>query len=60
MVVVGYSRRWLFRPEVNIRVPRDVLEALPERARRWLRFNPVFDTAEEAAVEGESYRAFAY
>jgi ectoine hydroxylase-related dioxygenase (phytanoyl-CoA dioxygenase family) len=60
MVVIGYSRRWLFRPEVQIRVPREVLAAMPERARRWLRFNPVFDTAEEAAHEEESYRAFAY
>ena len=60
MVVIGYSRRWLFRPEVQVRVPRTVLEHLPERARRWLRFNPVFDTVEEAAQEGESYRAFAY
>ncbi len=60
MVVVGYSRRWLHRPEVEIRVPRSVLEALPERARRWLRFNPVFDTVEAAAQAEESYRAFAY
>src|SRR5207253_1573562 len=30
-VVIGYSRRWLHRPEVNIRVPADVLVALPER-----------------------------
>lgn len=60
MVVIGYSRRWLFRPEVNIRVPRPVLEQMPERARRWLRFNPVFDTVEAAAAEGESYREFAY
>ncbi|MGZ3298018.1 MAG: phytanoyl-CoA dioxygenase family protein [Asticcacaulis sp.] len=60
MVVIGYSRRWLFRPEVNIRVPSDVLAALPGRARRWLRFNPVFATREEAAQPGESYRAFAY
>jgi len=60
MVVIGYSRRWLFRPEVNIRVPRETLEKMPERARQWLRFNPVFDTVEEAASEGESYRAFAY
>ena len=36
------------------------LEAMPERARRWLRFNPVFDTIEEAAEEKESYRVFAY
>ncbi|MEO6341458.1 MAG: phytanoyl-CoA dioxygenase family protein [Caulobacteraceae bacterium] len=60
MVVIGYSRRWLFRPEVNIRVPREVLDRMPERARRWLRFNPVFDTVGEAMAEGESYRAFAY
>lgn len=60
MVVIGYSRRWLFRPEVQIRVPRTVLDAMPERARRWLRFNPVFETVEEAAQPGESYRAFAY
>jgi ectoine hydroxylase-related dioxygenase (phytanoyl-CoA dioxygenase family) len=60
MVVIGYSRRWLFRPEVQIRVPRETLERLPERAQKWLRFNPVFDTVEEAAEERESYRVFAY
>jgi len=60
MVVIGYSRRWLYRPEVQIRVPRETLERLPQRARQWLRFNPVFETREEAASEGESYRAFAY
>ena len=60
MVVIGYSRRWLFRPEVQIRVPRETLERMPARAKQWLRFNPVFDTVEEAMLEGESYRAFAY
>jgi ectoine hydroxylase-related dioxygenase (phytanoyl-CoA dioxygenase family) len=60
MVVIGYSRRWLYRPEVNIRVPAEVLVGLPERARRWLRFNPVFETKAEAARQEESYRAFAY
>jgi ectoine hydroxylase-related dioxygenase (phytanoyl-CoA dioxygenase family) len=60
MVVIGYSRRWLHRPEVNIRVPAEVLVGLPERARRWLRFNPVFETKAEAAQAEESYRAFAY
>ena len=60
MVVVGYSRRWLFRPEVSIRVPAEVLVGLPERARRWLRHNPVFETRAEAARQEESYRAFAY
>jgi len=60
MVVIGYSRRWLFRPEVSIRVPAEVLVGLPERARRWLRHNPVFETKAEAARQDESYRAFAY
>jgi ectoine hydroxylase-related dioxygenase (phytanoyl-CoA dioxygenase family) len=60
MIVIGYSRRWLFRPEVNVRVPAEVLVRLPERARRWLRFNPVFETTAEAARQSESYRAFAY
>jgi ectoine hydroxylase-related dioxygenase (phytanoyl-CoA dioxygenase family) len=60
MVVIGYSRRWLYRPEVNIRVPREVLRGLPRRAQKQLRFNPVFDTIEEAAQPGESYRVFAY
>jgi hypothetical protein len=37
-----------------------VLATMPERAKRWLRFNPVFETAEEARGPGETYRAFAY
>jgi len=45
---------------VQIRLPRGVLEGLPARARRWLRFNPVFDSVAEAAEPGETYRAFAY
>lgn len=60
MIVIGYSRRWLLRPEVEIRVPRPVLEALPPRAQRMLRHNPVFETIEEAALASESYRHFAY
>lgn len=60
MVVIGYSRRWLYRPEVQIRVPRPVIESMPNRAKSWLRFNPQFDTVEEASLPGESYRAFAY
>jgi len=58
MVVIGYSRRWLFRPEVSIRVPRDALGKLSERARDLLRFNPVVDGIEESAAE--QYQAFAY
>jgi hypothetical protein len=58
MVVVGYSRRWLFRPEVSIRIPRATYEGLSERARFLLRFNPVADAPEEGGTE--VYQAFAY
>jgi len=59
MVVVGYSRRWLFRPEVNVRIPRSTFAGLSDRARFLLRFNPV---VEDDAAEGgnEIYQAFAY
>jgi len=59
MVVIGYSRRWLHRPEVNIRVPRSTFDGLSERARRLLRFNPVV-ADREAAAATETYRDFAY
>lgn len=58
MVVIGYSRKWFFRPEVDIRVPRATLDGLPERAKRLLRFNPVIETIEPYA--GEIYQAFQY
>ena len=60
MVVLGYSRRWLFRPEVQIRVAQEILEQVPTRTRYWLRFNPVFNTIEEAEKKEELYRSFAY
>lgn len=59
MVVIGYSRRWLFRPEVSITIPRAVLDGLSERARRMLRFNPVVETLADAPAV-ERYQAFAY
>lgn len=58
MVVIGYSRAWYFRPEVRIDVPRKVLAALPARARRLLRFNPVVE--ETACTFDERDRQFAY
>ncbi len=58
MVVIGYSRRWYFRPEVRIDVPRETLEQLPTRTRRLLRFNPVVERGQAAATE--SYTQFAY
>ena len=60
MVVLGYSRKWLFRPEVSIRVPRPSLAQMSERGRRLLRFNPVVETASEAVDQAEVYQTFAY
>lgn len=60
MVVLGYSRRWLHRPEVSIRVPRSALEQLSERARHLLRFNPIVDSLAAESGEAEIYQAFAY
>ena len=59
MCVVGYSRRWLFRPEVSITIPRYVWENLSEQSRRMLRFNRVVESLADAP-ETEVYQAFAY
>lgn len=59
MVVIGYSRRWLFRPEVSIRIPRAALDGLSERARHLLRFNPVVESLDDQH-EVEIYQSFAY
>ncbi|HEY0613063.1 MAG TPA: phytanoyl-CoA dioxygenase family protein [Candidatus Elarobacter sp.] len=59
MVVIGFSRKWLRRPEVGIRVPQSTWNRLDEAQRRLLRFEPVVPDA-EASVGGEPYRAFAY
>ena len=58
MVVLGYSRRWLLRPEVSIRIPRATYEGLSERARFLLRFNPVVESPDEGGAE--VYQSFAY
>ncbi len=59
MVVIGYSRRWLFRPEVSIQVPRAALDTLSERARHMLRFNPIVESLDEKP-EVEVYQSYAY
>lgn len=59
MVVLGYSRRWLFRPEVSIRVPRAALPTLSERARFMLRFSPIVESLDDLP-DTEIYQAFAY
>lgn len=58
MVVVGYSRRWLFRPEVSIRIPRAVWETLSRRSRFILRFNPIVEMLDESGEE--VYQSFAH
>jgi ectoine hydroxylase-related dioxygenase (phytanoyl-CoA dioxygenase family) len=59
MVVIGYSRRWLFRPEVNITIPRGVHDKLSARGKQLLRFNRVVDSL-DTAEPMETYQAFAY
>jgi hypothetical protein len=59
MVVIGYSRRWLFRPEVSIRIPRAIFDTLSERARRLLRFNPVVEALDDQSAP-EVYQSYAY
>jgi ectoine hydroxylase-related dioxygenase (phytanoyl-CoA dioxygenase family) len=59
MVVIGYSRRWLFRPEVSIHIPRSILPELSTRARHLLRFNPIVESLDDGA-EVERYQSFAY
>ena len=57
MVVIGFSRRWLNRPEVAIEVPRTELARLSDRARALLRLNPVVD---QVRIGEEAYQSFAY
>jgi ectoine hydroxylase-related dioxygenase (phytanoyl-CoA dioxygenase family) len=59
MVVLGYSRRWLHRPEVQIRVPQSTWNELSPIGRSLLRFNPVVADEQAVAAE-EKYISFAY
>lgn len=59
MVVIGYSRSWMHRPEVSIQIPRSEHEKLSEKAKKMLRFNPVVDEIKDE-VKPESYTTFQY
>lgn len=59
MVVIGYSRKWLNRPEVSIQVPKAELEKLSPRARNMLRLNPVVESIPDGPLT-ETYKSFAY
>jgi len=60
MIVVGYSRRWLYRPEVNIRIPKEEFEKLTPFGKHLLRSNPVVADVKAAMADGEIYQSFAY
>lgn len=60
MVVIGYSRKWLRRPEVSIAVPESVWDSLSNVSQRLLRFEPVLpdaDIGEYTGVEGYDSKA---
>jgi hypothetical protein len=57
MVVIGYSRRWLHRPEVSISIPQSTWDHLAADARHLLRFNPIVERLEPS---DEAYQTFAY
>lgn len=59
MVVIGYSRSWLNRPEVSIQIPRDQYERLSDFAKNMLRNNPVVDRI-DLSPKPESYTTFQY
>ena len=59
MCVVGYSRKWLLRPEVSINIPREVWGTLSPAAQKMLRYNQIIESLEEAP-KTEIYQSFAY
>lgn len=59
MVVIGYSRSWLHRPEVSINIPREEYEKLSPNAKNMLRFNTITDEISRE-VKPESYTSFQY
>lgn len=59
MVVIGFSRKWLRRPEVTVRIPQSTWETFTDEQRALLRFERVVPDSEAQAPE-ERYRAFAY
>lgn len=59
MVVIGYSRSWLNRPEVSIQIPRDQYESLSDFSKNMLRNNPVVEQI-DLSPKPESYTNFQY
>lgn len=59
MVVIGYNRYWLNRPEVSIQIPREQFENLSESAKHMLRNNPIVEEI-DLGPKPESYTVFQY
>ncbi len=57
MVVMGYVMHWLHTPKVELTLPRDYYEGLPERTRKLLRCEVVEKLPEEKT---ETYVEFKY
>jgi ectoine hydroxylase-related dioxygenase (phytanoyl-CoA dioxygenase family) len=57
MVVMGYVMHWLHTPKVDLTVPRDFYESLPEKTQKMLRCEVVDQLPEEKT---ESYVEFKY
>ena len=60
MCVIGYSRKWLLRPEVSINIPRRVWENLSAPSQQMLRFNQIVESIETAKTDAEVYQSFAF
>jgi hypothetical protein len=60
MVVIGYSRKWLRRPEVSVRVPDATWDRLSQRARHMLRFEDRVRSLNDVPKATERYQSFAY
>ncbi len=57
--MIGYSRAWLARPEVSVRIARSRWEALSEDLRYLLRANPIVPD-DRLEPPNEADRTFAY
>ena len=58
MVVVGYSRKWLRRPEVGINIPQSIYNNLNTSAKRLLRYESIVPDEVAASYDGiEKYDA---
>lgn len=57
MVVMGYVRSWLYTPNLEMKVPRQYYESLPEHLQKMLRCEVVEAVADERT---ETYLEFKY